>query len=166
MEIEARIFRALAFPQAHRVIVKRFGIVRLELGKSAEALNHFIGLTGRTIVGSREKKITTLIGRVQIRRTDQRFDGVVIIAVCVERHSQTDRQTRRIWITLDGILENFDGRPERAMDQQFAAPIEQVALARIGVRGKFVLVGGFDEFPVLLFHRAKQVVQLGCVLLS
>jgi hypothetical protein len=67
--------------------------------------------------------------------------------------------------TLGGVLEHFNGGPERAVNQEFAPPVEEVGFARIHVGSDFVFIGRLDEFSVLLLNLAQQVVQLRRVLL-
>ncbi len=50
------------------------------------------------------------------------------------------------------------------MQKKLAAPVEQVALARIHVGGGFKLVGRRHEFPVLFFDLTQQVMQFRRVL--
>ena len=52
VEIEAGILGALSLPQAHRVVVEGAPVARLELGETAEPLDDFVGLAGRTVVGA------------------------------------------------------------------------------------------------------------------
>ena len=51
------------------------------------------------------------------------------------------------------------------MEQQFAAPVKQVAFARLQVRGGFVFVGCFDKLSVFFFYFSQQVVQFRRILL-
>src|SRR5271154_6908325 len=67
VEIEAGILRALSLPQAHRVVIEGAAIARLEVGKTAESLDDFAGLAGRTVVGAREKWIDAWIRGTQVR---------------------------------------------------------------------------------------------------
>jgi len=94
----------------------------------------------------------------------QGFHGVVIVAVRVKSHPKPDRQPGRRWVALNSVLEDFNRRSERPVDQEFAAPIKQVAFAGIGVSGKFILVDRWHEVPGFFFHFAEQVVQFGGVL--
>src|SRR5712691_382409 len=159
------ILRALPFPETHREIKLRATVTGLLLRETPEMRDDLFGLAGRTVVGPREKRIDARIGGTEIGGLEQRFHGVVVIAARVVSDAEPDRQARRIGIALRGALKNLNGRLERAVQQQLAAPIEKVALAWIEVRRQFVLVGGCDELAVFFFDLSEQVVQLSRIFL-
>src|ERR1700680_2975743 len=66
MEVKAGIFRSLSLPQTHGVVVVGARVSRLKFRKTAESLDHFLRLAGRTVVGLGQKEITVGIGRVEI----------------------------------------------------------------------------------------------------
>ena len=66
-----------------------------------------------------------------------------------------------VGIALGGLLEDLDGGFERAVDEEFAGPVEEVAFAGIDVRGGFVFVGGGYELTVFFFDLAEEVVEFG-----
>ncbi len=56
----------------------------------------------------------------------------------------------------------MEGR-ERAVDEEFAGPVEKIAFAGIHVRGDFEFVGGGDEIAVFFFDLGEQIVEFGRV---
>ena len=63
VEIEAGILRALSFPETHRVVVKGAAVAWLEFGETAESLDDFVGLAGRTVIGAGEERVAARVGR-------------------------------------------------------------------------------------------------------
>ena len=61
------------------------------------------------------------------------------------------------------MLKYFDRRSQCAVQKQLAAPVEQVALARVRVRGGFVFICRLNEVPVFFLYLTQQVMQLGGV---
>ena len=49
------------------------------------------------------------------------------------------------------------------MEKKFASPVEQVALAGVGMCGDFVFVGRDHELSIFFFDLAQQIVQFRCV---
>src|SRR5882724_11498294 len=66
MTIQAWILCPFSFPHAHRIVVKGLAIVGLQLREAGEALDDFVGLARRTIVGLGEEEIATRIGGAEI----------------------------------------------------------------------------------------------------
>jgi len=92
-KIDARVLGPLALPKAHGVIVDGLTVLGLKLGKPPEALDDLLGLAWRTVIGPRQEGVAARIAGVQIRRAQQRFNGVVVLAERVERHPQTNGHT-------------------------------------------------------------------------
>ena len=64
----------------------------------------------------------------------------------------------RLGIAVAGVLKDLNRGAERAVQKQFASPIEQVALAGVDVRGGFVFIGRLDELSVFFLYLAQQIV--------
>ena len=64
-----------------------------------------------------------------------------------------------------GALENIHRRIQRAMYEQLASPIEQVAFTRIHVRSGLVLIFGRDKFAILFFNFPEHIVQVRSIFL-
>src|SRR5271167_4381294 len=65
---------------------------------------------------------------------------------------------------MDSVLKDLDRWSQCTVEEELAPPIKEIALARIGVSGEFVFVGGRDELPILFLHLAQQVVEFSGVL--
>src|SRR5215469_5223660 len=142
LKVEIGILGTLSFPQAHCVVVVCASVGGLKFGKTAESLDHFVGLARGAVIAPGQKKITAWVGRAEICSTEKKFDGIIVVAARVEGHAKTDQQAGRAGIALDGLLEDLDGRLESAMKEELAAPIEEIAFAGIHVGGGFEFVGG------------------------
>ncbi len=165
VQIDAGILRAFPLPHAHRVVILRAAVARLEFGETAKALDDFVGLAGRAVVGAREERIEARVAGAEIGGAEERRDGVIVFAERVERHAEADLETRGLRIALHGVAKNGDRRFERAMHEKLAGPVEEIAFARVHVRGDFVFVGGDDEVAVFFFDFGKEIVQLGGIFL-
>ena len=60
-------------------------------------------------------------------------------------------------------MENVDGGVKRAVQEEFASPVEEIALAGIGVGGGLEFVGCGDKIPVPFLDFAEKVVEFGGV---
>ena len=137
-------------PQAHGVVVEGATVAWLEFGETPESLDDFVGLPGGTVVRAGEERIDASICGAEVGGAQQGNDGVVIFADRIKRHAEADGQAGGLRIALGGLAENFDGRLERAMNQEFAGPVEEIALTGVHVRGDFEVVGSGDEVAVFL----------------
>ena len=63
------------------------------------------------------------------------------------------------------LVEYFDGRLHRAMQQQLRSPIEEIGFAGIKFRRPLVLPYGFERITRFLFDVAEQVMQFGLIFL-
>src|SRR5207302_10285711 len=91
------------------------------------------------LVGLAKKDERQGIGSIHVRGLEERFGAVVEMAEAVKRDTQANFQAGRTRVAGYAAFKNLNRGSKGLMQQQFPTPIENIALARVHVRGLFEL---------------------------
>src|SRR6266576_1139186 len=148
-------------PQSHCVVVTDRGIVRPSFEESMQPGPDLVSYRGQEVlVGLAKKDERQGIGSIHVRGLEESFGAVVEMAEAVKRDTQADFQAGRTRVAGYAALKNLNRGSKGLMQQQFPTPIENIALARVHVRGLFEL-GHRDQIVFgPLFNLSEETVKL------
>jgi len=93
----------------------------------------------------------------------ERLDRSVVKAAGIMGDAQADVHPLRVGIKRDAVFENFNGRFDGLVEEQFVPPVKEVLFVGVHVRGKLVFLERRDWIAQSLVGLPEQVVEFGSV---